>query len=524
LENANLELKDAIDSLKTATDLQTATEVATDKVVADKLATVLALATATDDMAKIAQEKAILAKEAQDNALENPTQENVDLAKTAQENATKASENAINSAMETQNALDDYLQSVTMASEIPVDTSAIESSIDNANDKAQEAKVAVDESKVVMVTLDKLLALADGNNNALSTEELNSDDLAILGLDERLTTPQEIALFNDILDNAVAGDINTLAKIQTLADIADKIIDLANGGTPTITQAELELAGMNDLTPKRTVVLLETIASKGDVDVDSLAEIQALVDVVAPIAPSVDIVVSSDSGSSHTDNITKDNTPTITGVTEPRATVSVKLADGTVIGSAVADENGAYSITTLSIADGVQTLSVEAEDRAGNISTTTQKMTIDTTMVQPQIDIADASDSGSLNNDNITNDTTPAISGTAEAGSTVIISNASGVLGVVVADENGKYSFTTPELSDGVHDLTITVEDLAGNRASNTQQITIDTVVNNATIDLIASDDSGSSSTDDITNHTTPTIEGVAEAGSRVIVSVDGQM
>jgi len=91
-----------------------------------------------------------------------------------------------------------------------------------------------------------------------------------------------------------------------------------------------------------------------------------------------------------------------------------------------------------------------------------------------------ASDSGILNSDKITNVTTPVITGTAEAGSTVTLYDTDGttVLGTAVAT-GGNWSITSSVLAAGTHTLTAKATDVAGNTgtASTGLDMTIDTVV-----------------------------------------------
>src|SRR5207247_1440325 len=122
--------------------------------------------------------------------------------------------------------------------------------------------------------------------------------------------------------------------------------------------------------------------------------------------------------------------------------------------------------------------------------------------------------------DNITNDTTPTVTGTgAEAGAVVTRDDTSGttVLGTATADGSGNWTITSSQLSAGNHTLTVTQTDLAGNTSqpSASLTVTIDTAANAPSApDLVAGSASGSSSTDNITNDTTPTVTGTgAEAG-----------
>lgn len=72
----------------------------------------------------------------------------------------------------------------------------------------------------------------------------------------------------------------------------------------------------------------------------------------APAAPSTpDLAAPSDTGSSYTDNVTTDHTPTLMGTAV--AGSAVKLYDGsTLVGSTTADASGNWSVTTATLADG----------------------------------------------------------------------------------------------------------------------------------------------------------------------------
>ncbi|STV92136.1 SD repeat-containing cell surface protein [Klebsiella michiganensis] len=91
---------------------------------------------------------------------------------------------------------------------------------------------------------------------------------------------------------------------------------------------------------------------------------------------------------------------------------------------------------------------------------------------------------GVLHSGDVTDDTTPEIKGTAEAGATITIYDGDTKLGSVVADENGNWSFTLPELSEGSHSLSATVTDKAGNVSERSPafELTIDTTAPAASI------------------------------------------
>ena len=65
--------------------------------------------------------------------------------------------------------------------------------------------------------------------------------------------------------------------------------------------------------------------------------------------------------------------------------------------------------------------------------------------------------------DGITNDNTLTLSGTAEANATVKVFDGATLLGSVVANASGAWSYTTAALANGSHSLTATATDAAGN-------------------------------------------------------------
>ncbi len=92
-------------------------------------------------------------------------------------------------------------------------------------------------------------------------------------------------------------------------------------------------------------------------------------------------------------------------------------------------------------------------------------------------DLAAASDSGVSSTDNITSDTTPTFTGTAEAGATVKLYDGTTEIGSGTAT-GGNWSITTSALASGTHTVTAKIWDAANSKlgnASDSLQITIDT-------------------------------------------------
>ena len=92
------------------------------------------------------------------------------------------------------------------------------------------------------------------------------------------------------------------------------------------------------------------------------------------------------------------------------------------------------------------------------------------------------------------------------------------VLGTASADASGNWSIISTALANGAHNITARATDLAGNQATSTAlTVTIDTAAPLVSVpDLAAASDSGSSSSDNITNITTPVFTGTADVGATV--------
>jgi len=103
-------------------------------------------------------------------------------------------------------------------------------------------------------------------------------------------------------------------------------------------------------------------------------------------------------------------------------------------------------------------------------------------------DLTAGSDSGTLSADNITNDTTPTFTGTAEAASTVRLYDTDGTtqIGSATADGSGNWTITASVLTAGTHSVTAKATDAAGNvsAASSALSLNIDTVAPTATITM----------------------------------------
>ncbi len=228
-------------------------------------------------------------------------------------------------------------------------------------------------------------------------------------------------------------------------------------------------------------------------------------DMTAPDSPSVDF---NDAGNE------------VSGTAEPGSVVTVTDGSGNELGSATVDDNGQYLVSLDEPLTNGESVEVTSTDGAGNVSAPT-------TATAPHIPTIDTAtdDTGSVTGDlpagSSTDETTPILSGTAEAGSTVTVFLDGNAIGTTVTDSGGNWSFETPALAEGGHNFTAMATDVAGNESpvSSTFDLTVDTVAPNAPT-LALANDTGAEG-DGVTIDGTVTVGGL-EPGATWSYSTDG--
>jgi Ca2+-binding RTX toxin-like protein len=153
------------------------------------------------------------------------------------------------------------------------------------------------------------------------------------------------------------------------------------------------------------------------------------IDATAPPAPTgLDLIATSDTGVSSTDNITMVTAPTFTG-TETEAGSTVTLYDGTTqIGNVVA-AGGTWTITASALGNGTHSITAKAADALGNVSTASSAVSVTVDTVAP-------------NAPAFTGETASTLSGTGEAGATVTILDGATQLGTAAVGSGGKWSWS----------------------------------------------------------------------------------
>ncbi|CAN7627846.1 Ig-like domain-containing protein [Phenylobacterium sp. LjRoot225] len=179
----------------------------------------------------------------------------------------------------------------------------------------------------------------------------------------------------------------------------------------------------------------------------------------------------------YVNNVRDTASQALTGLAD--AGVTIRVYNGaTQLGTAVADESGAWSFTLGRLADGPYKLTATAVDAEGHVSAASEILSfkVDTRPPSKPGTLADAAISkGYVNAEH--NTASQAFTGKTDAGATVTVYDGETQLGIVKAGGDGTWSFTLGQLSEGAHKLTATATDIVGNTSdrSDILAFTVDT-------------------------------------------------
>jgi hypothetical protein len=270
-----------------------------------------------------------------------------------------------------------------------------------------------------------------------------------------------------------------------------------------------------------------------------------------PVPILTDLVRSSDTGESWSDNVTRDNTPTLdvlidlvtftadvtsgrTFLTAAQAAVPttgfgvvIAITDAAtgVVVDTLSDPLGINSSlwrqTTAALPDGTYLIAAAAYVIDGQNPKASGNgafgaplvLTIDT--VDPTgdpVDLATESDSGFLDTDNVTSIRTPTFEGFAEPGTILRLLAGTRFIGMtvvgsdesdgIIGNNRGRFSVQSTALDDGLYNIRYTLEDLAGHvsLSSTFLPVQIDSVAPNTPyLDIPANFDTGISNEDNVT-------------------------
>ncbi|WP_370242905.1 Ig-like domain-containing protein, partial [Alteromonas abrolhosensis] len=306
--------------------------------------------------------------------------------------------------------------------------------------------------------------------------------------------------------DTTSGNINTAVPNLTLDSLGT-----GNDTTPTIS-------GTTDIAPGSTVSISVTDSAGNTQTFGAIVQANGTFSVDVPAALSegnYSVTASATDGAGNTATANENggvidttappaptvdagNGTEITGTAEAGAVVNVDVdGDGTPDFTVIADGDGNWSVTpTTPLADGV-VVTATATDEAGNTSS-------------PASDTVDAVAPIVAFNDLTTNDITPALTGSVDDPTAIVVITINGT--DYTATNNGDGSWTLADdivaaLAEGSYTATVTATDADGNTGTNSGTVVIDTTAPAAP-------------TVDAGNGTE--IAGTAEAGATVNVDVDG--
>ncbi|MDR0806171.1 MAG: Ig-like domain-containing protein [Enterobacteriaceae bacterium] len=354
-----------------------------------------------------------------------------------------------------------------------------------------------------------------------------------------------------------AGDtITIIDSVPVVDENGDRVVD-ENGddvyedvilGTTTVDEngnwtftPEDELTeGEHNISTTETDPAGNTTGEKSD-------PIEIVVDTTPPAkpdsAPNAEDNVGDKTGAINSGDQTDDRTPELSGTGEAGDTITIIDTDengnDTILGTTVVDENGNWTFTPEEeLTEGEHNISTTETDPAGNTSEKSDpiEIVVDTTPPAKPDSAPGATDNvgdktGTINPGDSTDDRTPELSGTGEAGDTITIidTDENGndtILGTTVVDENGNWTFTPEEeLTEGEHNISTTETDPAGNTSEKSDpiEIVVDTTppakpdsAPNAEDNV--GDKTGTINAGDQTDDTRPELSGTGEAGDTITI------
>ncbi|WP_410169302.1 BapA/Bap/LapF family large adhesin [Acinetobacter baumannii] len=311
-----------------------------------------------------------------------------------------------------------------------------------------------------------------GNTSLPGTGTVSADITApVVALDDVLTNDSTPALTGTVNDPTATVVVNVDGVDYPAVNNGDGTWTLADNTLPTLADGP------------HTITVTATDAA-GNVGNDTAV---VTIDTVAPNAPVLDPINATDP---------------VSGQAEPGSTVTVTYPDGTTA-TVVAGPDGSWSVPNPgNLVDG-DTVTATATDPAGNTSLPGTG-TVSADITAPVVALDDV----------LTNDSTPALTGTVNDPTATVVVNVDGVDYPAVNNGDGTWTLadnTLPTLADGPHTITVTATDAAGNVGNDTAVVTIDTSLPVVSLDDLT------------TNDTTPALTGaIDDPTATVVVNVDG--
>ncbi|EJM7149699.1 Ig-like domain repeat protein [Vibrio parahaemolyticus] len=242
-------------------------------------------------------------------------------------------------------------------------------------------------------------------------------------------------------------------------------------------------------------------------------------------SPETSVTLSREDGSVVDNEFINTKTPTLSGKTEPNSIVVITINGQSYTTTSNEKGDWSYQVTT-PFNEGNNSYSVVVTDQAGNVSSTiTNNVVVMTNKPEtPQASLSDKSDTG-VTGDNITNQKNPTLTGTAQAGTTIVVTLGDKIYNTLV-DSNGKWELNVGPLNDGQHDYTVVVVDKAGNTSDvvSGNSVTVDTSVPELTGGVNPNNTTVTTGNDQpIYTGNTPSFSGTGTPGNSIVVTINGK-
>ncbi|MBU0403907.1 Ig-like domain-containing protein [Acinetobacter baumannii] len=309
---------------------------------------------------------------------------------------------------------------------------------------------------------------------------LNGESLSATAADKsgNATAPKTIVAPDTTAPSSLTATIDTAGKVVTGVTEANAVVTVKNSTGTIIGTATADATGKYSVTLDKAYLNGESLSATA---ADKSGNATAPKTIVAPdtTAPSSLTATIDTAGK------------VVTGVTEANAVVTVKNTAATVVGTAIADATGKYSVTLDKAYLNGESLSTTASDQSGNATAPKPLVAPDTTAPSSLTAIIDAA--GKV------------VTGTTEANAVVTIKNTAGtIIGTGTADATGKYSITLDKAYLNGESLSATASDQSGNAT--------------APKTIAAPDTTAPSSLTAIIDAAGKVITGTTEVGARVTV------
>jgi hypothetical protein len=309
-------------------------------------------------------------------------------------------------------------------------------------------------------------------------------------------------------------DADTLEITYASGDLAD--------ANEVVQDVDIKLNGIEDAAGNSTDVTQADVFSIITAPAPTISSITSTTaDDTYGVGDSVNVTVTFDEAVDFTANsgsldATLSNGETVT-LANSNFTSQTTVSGTYTIGAGETD-SADLNVTSVSLADGATLVAnddgvpADLSVPSGNNLADNQALVIDAnTPGVSAPDLTAATDTGTANDDDITKNATPTITGTTDANATVSVRVGGAEVNTTTADGSGDWSYTfgTADLSESANTVDIKASDAAGNTSSDSADLTL-------TLDTTAPTAADDTSATVQENDSAATLTGVNGSGDNV--------